>query len=124
MKNRKKTPKMKCQLFRALLLLLQGHFCVTWLPLSRDNPRIKEKEVFANRKQRKAGEFPLSFALFLWLICEHGDSAFSTLWIFVELINIPFLLGGWGMIKLWSLTAVSVEGQDVLTGFPWEDKGI
>lgn len=70
---------MKCQLFRALLLLFQGHFCVTCLLFSRDNPGMKEKAAFPNRKQRKAGEFPFSSALFLGLICEHRDGVFHTL---------------------------------------------
>lgn len=72
---------MKCQLFSALLLLFQGHFSVTWLLFSRDNPGIKEKAAFPNRKQRKAGQFPFLFPLFSWLICEHRDSVFSTHWI-------------------------------------------
>lgn len=117
MKNRKKTPKMKCQLFRALLLLPQGHFCVTWLLFSCDNPGIKEKAAFPNRKQRKAGKFPPSFALFSWLICEHGDRVFSTHWIFVELLNIPFLVGRWGMIKLWSLSSLRGRPKMCWLGF-------
>lgn len=80
-KKPKKNPKMKCQLFKALLLLFQGHFSVTWLLFSRDNPGIKEKAAFPNRKQRKAGQFPFLFPLFSWLICEHRDSVFSTRWI-------------------------------------------
>lgn len=118
-KNRKNTPKMKRQLFRTLLLPFQGHFCVTCLLFSCDNPGIKEKAAFQSRKLRKAAQFPFPSALFSWLICEHR-AAFSTgfLW------NSSISLSSWedGVWLNWSITAASVE--DVLTGFPWQDKGV
>lgn len=95
-KNRKKTPKMKCQLFRALFLLLQRHFSVPWLLFSCDNPRIKEKAAFPNRKQRKAGEFPFSFfsvlVAYLW---ARGQRVFHTL-DFCGINKDPFPRGKMG----------------------------
>lgn len=123
-KNRKKSPKMKCQLFRALLPPLQGHFSVTWLLFSRDNPGIKEKAAFPNRKQRKAGEFPFFFLIFfppvlvayLW---ARGQHVFHIL-DFCGINKYPFPRGRMGDDS----TVESHSSQDVLTGFPWEGKGI
>lgn len=124
-KNRKKTPKMKCQLSRALLLPFQGHFCVTCLPFSRDNPGIKEKAAFPSRKQK----FHFSSANFLSLLpCSRGLSV-STEQHFSHagfLWNSEISLPLWedGAWWNWRITAASVEGQDVLSAFPWEGKGI
>lgn len=123
LKNRKKTPKMKCQLFRALLLLFQGHFCVTCLLFSRDNPGIKEKAAFPNRKQRKAGEFPFSFCpvlvAYLW---AQGQRVFHTLH-FCGINKYPFPRGRMG--DDWTVEYhSSLCGGPRCAGFPWEDKGI
>lgn len=123
LKNRKKTPKMKCQLCRALRFLIQGHFCVTCLPFSRDNPGIKGKAAFPSRKQRKAENFPSLLPCSRGLSVSKHRAVFFTHWISGEFRNVPSLVGGWAWWT-WRITAASVEGQDVLTAFPWEDKGI
>lgn len=70
---------------------------VIWLLFSHDNRQFKEKDSFPNRKQRKAGSFPLDFALFLWpgLICEAWGQHVSTQQISVDLILASWEDAGW-----------------------------